>query len=112
MNFLGEIITKIFLLKMLYYVRILLLCLLGLQECFCRKYYDNYTLYRGIPLTTDHLDFYNNLTTIYDANFWKPPGQLNKPIDFIIGPADKPAFFRDVNRNGLYLTTVIDDVQE
>lgn len=76
------------------------------------KSYTNYTLYRGIPIDGRHLEFYNNLTSKYETNFWRPPGQVNKPVDFMIAPKDQPAFIRDVIKNGLYLTTVMDNVQE
>lgn len=35
-----------------------------------------------------------------------------KPVDFVINPVHKKSFLRDADRNGVYLTTIIKDVQK
>ncbi|XP_075987269.1 zinc carboxypeptidase-like [Anticarsia gemmatalis] len=75
------------------------------------KDYSNYTLFRAIPVNEDHIKFFENLDEFYDVNFWRHPGEVNKTIDFTINPSQQPAFLRDAERHGVYLTTMIDDVQ-
>nr|XP_049704753.1 uncharacterized protein LOC110378813 [Helicoverpa armigera] len=82
-----------------------------INYCDCRKYY-NYTLYRGIPVEDAHLKFFMNLTKMYDVNFWREPGLLYKPVDFVVSPEVKPVFLKEANNLGLYLTTMIVDVQK
>lgn len=95
---------------MLYKILFIDLCFL-INLCFCKKY-DNYTLYRGIPINETHLDFFNNLNRIYDVNFWRSPGSLYMPVEFIIRPQDKPSFLTLANQYDIYLTTIIPDVQK
>nr|UPI76682.1 M14 metal carboxypeptidase 5 [Antheraea yamamai] len=86
------------------------LCFL-INLCICKQY-NNYTLYRGIPVNSTQLDFFNNLSEIYDVNFWRSPGSLYMPIDFVIRPEDKQSFLTLAEQYGIYLTTIIPDVQK
>lgn len=79
--------------------------------CCCIKY-NNYTLYRGIPVEASHLKFFENLTSMFNVNFWRHPGLLYKPVDFIISPDDKDLFVNRANNLGLYVTTIMEDVQQ
>lgn len=79
--------------------------------CDCKKYH-NYTLYRGIPVDDIHLEFFKNLTTVDYVNFWRDPGQKFKPVDFVVDPEHKEQFLKDADNLGLYLTTIIEDVQK
>jgi hypothetical protein len=76
----------------------------------CRNY-ANYTLYRGTPVNENHLEFFENLTEKYDVNFWRMPGQLFKPVEFIITPEDHEKFEKEAEEKGIYLTTLMGNVQ-
>ncbi|CAH0678980.1 unnamed protein product [Chilo suppressalis] len=76
----------------------------------CMKY-SNYTLYRGMPVNEKHLEFFRNLSDMYDVNFWTPPGNLNKPVDFTIKPEDQAGFLKKADENGIYLSTIMRDIQ-
>ncbi|XP_052756712.1 uncharacterized protein LOC113519852 [Galleria mellonella] len=89
---------------------ILIMILLQTKKCLSKKY-DNYTLYRAIPVDERHLNFFTNLSETYNVNFWRNPGLVYRPVEFIIAPEDIKAFSREVNASGIYLTTIIPDVQ-
>ncbi|KAF9794650.1 hypothetical protein SFRURICE_016451 [Spodoptera frugiperda] len=67
---------------------------------------------RGIPVDDIHLEFFKNLTTVDYVNFWRDPGQKFKPVDFVVDPEHKEQFLKDAENLGLYLTTIIEDVQK
>ncbi|KAH9643012.1 hypothetical protein HF086_013573 [Spodoptera exigua] len=67
---------------------------------------------RGIPVENVHLEFFKNLTTVDYVNFWRSPGQLFKPADFIVDPEYKEIFQKDAANLGLYITTIKEDVQQ
>lgn len=75
------------------------------------KKYTNFTLYRAIPVNSSHIEFFSNLDEIYDVNYWRRPGLLHRAIDFVINPKDRKSFLRDAEKQGVYLTTIINDVQ-
>ena len=80
--------------------------------CFCKKYY-NYTLFRGIPYTDEHLQFYEKLKEDdSNVNFWREPGALLKPVEFVVSPEAKSSLLQESSRRGLYLTTIMEDVQQ
>lgn len=91
----------------------IILYLIFLVHCtFCSsKKYHNHTLYRGIPVTEKHLDFFKNLSDNYNANYWRPPGLIYRPVEFVIPPEKKRQFTRDSLNQGVYLTTIIEDIQ-
>ncbi|CAB3242719.1 unnamed protein product [Arctia plantaginis] len=68
-------------------------------------------MYRAIPVNKSHIDFFSNLDEFYDVNYWRRPGLLHRAIDFVINPKDRTSFLRDADKRGVYLTTIIDDVQ-
>lgn len=82
-----------------------------INVCFCKKYYYNYSLFRGIPATDEHLQFYKNLSYDRSFNFWREPGAMFKPVEFVVSPQDKPVLLKEATRRGLYLTTIMDDIQ-
>ncbi|KAJ0173499.1 hypothetical protein K1T71_010648 [Dendrolimus kikuchii] len=88
---------------------IILIC--SIQYCISKRY-ENYTLFRAIPVEENHLQFFQNSTELYAVNFWRPPGTLFKPVEFTISPDWKLAFLKDAERNNIYLTTIIEDVQQ
>ncbi|KOB70158.1 putative carboxypeptidase A-like protein, partial [Operophtera brumata] len=75
------------------------------------KRYDNFTLFRGTPVEDSHLEFLQNLSDLYDVNYWSLPGMLRVPVDFIIAPIHKESFLIAAHENGVYLKTVLEDVQ-
>ncbi|XP_022817995.1 zinc carboxypeptidase-like [Spodoptera litura] len=79
--------------------------------CDCIKFY-NYTLYRGIPVDAKHLEYFQNLTEVEYVNFWRLPGRLFKPVDLVVDPEHKELFLKEANNLGLYITTLIEDVQK
>lgn len=76
------------------------------------KTYQNYTLYRAIPLNDDHLVFLETLVDNYDVNMWKDVGVLYNPVDFIVHPEDRSDLLVDAANLGLTLETVIVNVQK
>nr|XP_032521326.1 zinc carboxypeptidase A 1-like [Danaus plexippus plexippus] len=91
---------------------IYIVCLVFLYINPCTsKSYKNYTLFRGVPVTDHHLEFFKNLSDVYKATFWRSPGLVHRPVEFIIGPNKKRIFLRDAMLKGIYYTTVIEDVQ-
>ncbi|XP_050664206.1 zinc carboxypeptidase-like [Leptidea sinapis] len=92
------------------FIIILIQCYCYKSSCEPKKYY-NYTVYRGIPINYDHLNFFKNLSAIYNVNYWRPPGLLNKPTEFMIAPENKSDFVRRAQSGGIYYSTVIEDVQ-
>lgn len=84
--------------------------LLSVSECFSKKYY-NYTLYRGIPKNEGHLRFFGNLSKLYDANYWREPGVVHRPTEFVIPPTKKKAFTQHAMTEDVYYTTIMEDVQ-
>ncbi|CAK1583873.1 unnamed protein product [Parnassius mnemosyne] len=89
---------------------ILYLLLMPYVKCVPRKYY-NYTLLSATPINDKQLNFFKNLTLSYDVNFWRPPGQVNKTIELVVSPEHKKAFMNDAKQSGVYLITVMKDVQ-
>ncbi|XP_045502894.1 uncharacterized protein LOC123699889 [Colias croceus] len=75
------------------------------------KKYKNYSLIRGIPVEEAHLDFFKNLSEMYDVNYWRMPGQVYRPIEFIISPKHRHDFLRKAKLKGVYFATIMDDVQ-
>ncbi|XP_061384542.1 uncharacterized protein LOC116773062 [Danaus plexippus] len=99
--------TQIYKMELIYIV-----CLVFLYINPCTsKSYKNYTLFRGVPVTDHHLEFFKNLSDVYKATFWRSPGLVHRPVEFIIGPNKKRIFLRDAMLKGIYYTTVIEDVQ-
>ncbi|CAG9565668.1 unnamed protein product [Danaus chrysippus] len=99
--------------KVIYKMELIyIVCLVSLYINPCTsKSYKNYTLFRGVPVTDQHLEFFKNLSEVYKATFWRSPGLVHRPVEFIIGPDKKKKFLRDAILNGIYYTTVIEDVQ-
>ncbi|KOB64790.1 putative carboxypeptidase A-like protein, partial [Operophtera brumata] len=65
-------------------------CSLSICASICdAKTYENYTLYRGIPVSNSHLNFFRNLSDLYGVNYWSLPGKIEMPVDFVIAPAQK-----------------------
>ncbi|RVE41210.1 hypothetical protein evm_014140 [Chilo suppressalis] len=64
-----------------------------------------------MPVNEKHLEFFRNLSDMYDVNFWTPPGNLNKPVDFTIKPEDQAGFLKKADENGIYLSTIMRDIQ-
>lgn len=91
-------------------IYIVFLVFLYINPC-TSKSYKNYTLFRGVPVTDHHLEFFKNLSDVYKATFWRSPGLVHRPVEFIIGPNKKRIFLRDAMLKGIYYTTVIEDVQ-
>lgn len=83
----------------------------SIQYCLSKRY-DNYTLFRAIPVEDKHLRFFENISDIYGVNFWRPPGSLYKPVEFIVSPDRRLDLLDDAERNNVYLTTIIDDIQQ
>ncbi|XP_068619353.1 zinc carboxypeptidase A 1-like [Battus philenor] len=81
------------------------------RQCAQKKYY-NYTLYRATPMNEKHIKFFKDLTSFYDVNYWRPPGQPNKVVELIVSPEDKTSFTKDAERLGIYLITIMDNVQK
>ncbi|XP_059047421.1 uncharacterized protein LOC131842868 [Achroia grisella] len=55
--------------------------------------------------------FRMNLSDDYDVKFWRNPGLVYRPVDFLMAPERQKAFLREANDSGIYLTTIIPDVQ-
>lgn len=75
------------------------------------KKYDDYTLFRGIAVEDVHLEFFEKMSGLYDVNYWTWPGRLRVPVDFVIAPIHKNSFLKEADKYGIYLTTLIEDVQ-
>ncbi|XP_075983182.1 uncharacterized protein LOC142981271 [Anticarsia gemmatalis] len=75
------------------------------------KNYENYTLYRAIPVNESHLEFILFLDEFFDVIYWREPSILYKPVDFVINPNDEVLFLQHANQLGVYLTTVMENVQ-
>ncbi|XP_049877846.1 zinc carboxypeptidase-like [Pectinophora gossypiella] len=75
------------------------------------KNYSDYTLFRNIPLSEPELEFMKKLNQIFDVDFWRWPGTVNKPIDVMIGPKDRDDFKRMMDERQYYYTTVIPNIQ-
>lgn len=58
-----------------------------------------------------HLEFLTNLTESSNVNFWREPGSLRMPVEFVISPSFKPTFVEEAKRTGVYLTEIMDNVQ-
>ncbi|XP_013170481.1 PREDICTED: uncharacterized protein LOC106119901 [Papilio xuthus] len=91
-------------------VIVYLVTIFPFDECAQKKYH-NHTLYRAIPMSEKHLKFFKDLNQFYDVNYWRPPGKISKSVEFIISPEDKPAFTKDAEHLGIYLVTIMDNVQ-
>lgn len=92
------------------YIFTIITLILSASECFSKKYY-NYTLYRGIPTKEEHLRFFGNLNKLYDANYWREPGLVHRPTEFVIPPEKRMAFIRHATSEGIYYTTIMEDIQ-
>ncbi|XP_064073997.1 uncharacterized protein LOC113399284 [Vanessa tameamea] len=88
-------------------IYILIICI-GL--CTPKKYY-NHTLFRGIPVTENDLEFFNNISKIYDVDYWRLPGLMYRPVEFLMPPKKKKQFVKEAATKGIYLTTLIEDIQ-
>ncbi|CAK1550140.1 unnamed protein product [Leptosia nina] len=75
------------------------------------KKYKNYSLIRGIPVSEDHVRFFQNLSDVYKVNYWRLPGLPHRPVEFIIAPSNRKDFMRRADSNGVYYTTLMEDVQ-
>ncbi|XP_050354410.1 zinc carboxypeptidase A 1-like [Nymphalis io] len=84
--------------------------LIFISLCWSKKYY-NHSLYRGIPVTENHLDFFNNISKNYDVYFWRLPGLVYRPVEFLVPPEKKAQFIKEAAIKGIYLTTLIEDIQ-
>ncbi|XP_053614047.1 zinc carboxypeptidase-like [Plodia interpunctella] len=80
--------------------------------CDCQRSYDNYTLFRAIPVNEDQLRFLESLPDMYDAQMWIFPSQVLRNVDFTISPEDKVKFMLEANQSQMYLTTITTDVQK
>ncbi|KAI8424818.1 hypothetical protein MSG28_006747 [Choristoneura fumiferana] len=79
---------------------------------FCvGKRYDKYPLLRALPSSLDHLEFFKNVSDIYDINYWQEPGLVNMHVLFTINPLDSYKFVKEADSRGINLTTVMKDVQ-
>ncbi|CAH4038111.1 unnamed protein product [Pieris brassicae] len=76
------------------------------------KRYKNFSLIRGIPVNEAHLSFFNNLSALYNVNYWRLPGLVHRPIEFIIAPTNREDFVRTADKAGVYYSTLIEDVQK
>ncbi|XP_037963200.2 zinc carboxypeptidase A 1 isoform X1 [Plutella xylostella] len=85
--------------------------ILFIPLCDGRRY-RNFTLYRAIPIVETHLNFFRELNKFYEVVFWRGPGNLYSPIDFIISPNDKMMFLMEVDKQKIFLATIMPDVQK
>ncbi|XP_063831078.1 uncharacterized protein LOC135080360 [Ostrinia nubilalis] len=92
------------------HIKIFILLLYFYSNVICKKY-SNYTLYRGMPVNEEDLEFFNNISSLYNVNFWRPPSTLYRPIEFIVSPEYQKDFIADANKHAVYLTTIIPDLQ-
>lgn len=84
--------------------------IISINLCACKRY-DKYPLLRATPTTLDHLEYFKNVSDIYDVNYWKEPGLVNMPVLFTINPDDSYKLVKDADTRGINLTTVMKDVQ-
>ncbi|XP_037963124.2 carboxypeptidase B [Plutella xylostella] len=102
------------------YILLLVSLLLFTQLVQCtkkkqhKKYhlYFNHTLFRGVPVTMAHLKFFINLPEFYEVRFWRPPKSLFCPVEFQVSQNDKLMFLQDAAKEGVFVTTIIEDVQK
>ncbi|XP_039757836.1 zinc carboxypeptidase A 1-like [Pararge aegeria] len=91
-------------------INLIIILFISAGKCLSKKYH-NYTLYRGIPISEGHLNFFRNLSNLYDANYWREPGLVYRPTEFVIPPEYKMLFTRHALMEGIYYTTIMEDVQ-
>ncbi|CAH2044948.1 unnamed protein product, partial [Iphiclides podalirius] len=82
------------------------------QHSFSQKKYFNYTLYRAQPVNNKQLKFFKELSSVYDVNFWKEPGQVNKTVEFVISPEGRSQLTKDAERLGVHLIRIMEDIQK
>lgn len=75
------------------------------------KDYTNYTLYKAKPENENQLTLLNNLTDMNIIDFWVPPSTINRFVEFVISPEDKPYFFKAFDKEKIQLTTIIYNIQ-
>ncbi|CAH2094781.1 unnamed protein product [Euphydryas editha] len=57
------------------------------------------------------VELMTNLSENYNVNYWRSPGLLYRPVEFVIAPENKKKFTREALNQGIYLTTIIEDIQ-
>lgn len=79
-------------------------------KCDSMKY-SNYTLFHALPDNAEKVEFLKNIEYLYDANYWKFPGELNRRADFVISPNKKDDFIKEASRINLRIKAILSDVQ-
>lgn len=88
----------------------IIILIVYLNGCVSKKYY-NYTLYRAIPLRSEDVRFLLDLGDAYNANYWRFPSLVQKPVEFLIPPDMKEKFLQNAELQNIYLSTLIEDIQ-
>lgn len=80
----------------------------------CGKTYANYTLFKAIPVNKKQLAFLQNLSREYsekDLLFWRKPALVNWPVEFSVSPKERESLCGSARKSGLFMTTIISDLQ-
>ncbi|CAG9832795.1 unnamed protein product [Diabrotica balteata] len=76
--------------------------------------YDNYTLYKLYPKSTNDLEFLQNLqkSKEYKLDFWNEPSSWRKFVNVLVSPKDKYSFEYIIGKNNINFEVITDNIQE
>ncbi|XP_072394189.1 zinc carboxypeptidase-like [Diabrotica undecimpunctata] len=89
-----------------------LVSLLSLSSAVVR--YDNYTLYKLSPKTSDDLKLLQNLqrSKEYKLDFWRDPDRVGVPISVLVSPEEKYNFENIISKSNVEFQVLNSNIQE
>ncbi|CAG9832791.1 unnamed protein product [Diabrotica balteata] len=89
-----------------------LVSLLSLSSAVVR--YDNYTLYKIFPKSSDELKVLQNLqrSKEYKLDFWRDPYRVGIPISVLVSPEEKYNFENIISRSNVEFQVLNSNIQE
>ncbi|CAG9832793.1 unnamed protein product [Diabrotica balteata] len=89
-----------------------LVSLLSLSSAAVR--YDNYTLYKLSPKTSDELKLLQNLqqSKEYKLDFWRDPYRVGIPISVLVSPEEKYKFENVISKSNVEFKVLDSNIQE
>ncbi|RVE53889.1 hypothetical protein evm_001551 [Chilo suppressalis] len=100
-----------------YYLKgslLIMLCSILMMFTIKKVRYDNYSLYRILPVTEEHVKVLQDLQTKEDNNldFWNSPTPLAEYVVVLSSPNEKPKLEELLKQHGIDFTITIPNVQE
>ncbi|CAG4957138.1 unnamed protein product [Colias eurytheme] len=75
--------------------------------------YDNYSLYKIIPETDDHVDFLKDLHEESDGlDFWIPPSNVGEYVSLVASPERKHELEHSLKRRDINYNVMLQNIQE